>query len=112
MPNPELLPFDKILEMIDWDKVNFEINDIEEGQPAMPDYERQDVRKLILLAAERWLAQDLVEWQVDGVEEYFKDPNLRGTNTPGSGNSTPSLFRKWPSSVTGEFPAVARPERS
>lgn len=78
MPNPTLKPFDEILQMIDWDLVTKEIDDVEINQPAMPDYERQDVRKLILLAAERWLPQDLEEWQVEAVEETFRHPKLRG----------------------------------
>ena len=78
MPNPTLKPFSEIIQTIDWDRVTAEINAIEEGQPAMPDYERQDVRKLVLNAAERWLPQDLEEWQLDAVEERFVHPSLRG----------------------------------
>ena len=63
------LTWDEIFLSLDLDRVQSEINAIEDGQPDMPDYERQDVRELVLVAAERWLEQDLEEWDMEGIEE-------------------------------------------
>lgn len=63
--------WDDILMSLDLEKVQDEINAVEAGQPPMPDYERQDVRELVLIAAERWLEQDLEEFQMTAVEEPF-----------------------------------------
>ena len=63
---------------LDLDKVSAEINAIEAGQPDMPVYERQDVRALVLIAAERWLPYDLEEWDVQGIEESYDSPTFRG----------------------------------
>ncbi len=69
--------WEDILLELDLDKVNSEINAVEAGQPEMPDYERQDVRSLVLIAAERWLPYDLVEWELLGVEENYDSPTFR-----------------------------------
>ena len=68
---------DIILEL-DLDKVSAEINAVEEGQPDMAQYERQDARALVLVAAERWLPYDLEEWELAGVEEEYNSPTFRG----------------------------------
>ena len=70
--------WDEIILTLDLDKVAAEINAVEAGQPEMPDYERRDVRELVLLAAERWLPNDLVELHLDGVEEAHDGTNFRG----------------------------------
>lgn len=72
------LDWDDIFPLIDLQKVDAAINAVEEGQPSMPDYERQDVRELVLVAAARWLPTDLVEWELDAVEEPFETADLRG----------------------------------
>ena len=78
MANPERLEWDDIFVKLDLTKVQSEINDIEAGQSAMPDYERQDVRELVLIAAARWLPTDLIEWDLKAVEENFEVCGFRG----------------------------------
>lgn len=75
---PERLDWDEIFVTLDLEKINDEINAIEEGQPPMPDFDRQDVRELVLIAAARWLPTDLVEWDLDAVEESFEVKDFRG----------------------------------
>ena len=78
MANPKQLDWDDIFVTLDLQKVDNEINAIEAGQPQMPDYDRQDVRELVLIAAARWLPTDLVEWELDAVEEEFEIEGFRG----------------------------------
>lgn len=78
MANPKQLDWDDIFQTLDLDRVDAEINAIEAGQPPMPDYDRQDVRELTLIAAARWLPTDLVEWDLDAVEEPFEIEGFRG----------------------------------
>ncbi len=72
----ELASWEDILLTLDLDRVGAEIDAIEGG--GMPNYERQDVRELVLIAAQRWLVQDLQEVEILGVEEEFETENLRG----------------------------------
>ncbi len=78
MANPKQLDWDDIFVTLDLQKVDDEINAIEVGQPNMPDYDRQDVRELTLIAAARWLPTDLLEWDLDAVEEPFEVQGFRG----------------------------------
>lgn len=78
MANPKTKDWDDIFPLIDLEKVNAEIDLIEVGQPPMPDYDRQDVRELVLIAAARWLPTDLEEWYVDAIEEEFEIEGFRG----------------------------------
>lgn len=78
MPNPKTAEWEDILLSLDLKKVTDEINAIEANQPPMPDYDRQDVRELVLIAAERWLPTDLDEWILDSVEEEFEVAGFRG----------------------------------
>lgn len=75
---PTQKDWNDIFSTIDLDKVNEEISAIEEGQPNMPDYDRQDVRELTLVAAARWLPTDLIEWELDAIEEPFEIQGFRG----------------------------------
>lgn len=93
MPNPERPEWDDIILALDLGKVNAEIDAIESNQPPMPDYDRQDVRELVLVAAERWLPTDLVEWKLEAVEEPFEIQGFRGiTDLRGRHNGLFSAF--------------------
>ena len=70
--------WDEIFPLINLEAVDAEINAIEAGQPVMPDYDRQDVRELVLIAAARWLPTDLEEWKLTSVEEPFEISGFRG----------------------------------
>lgn len=78
MANPKTKDWDEIFPLIDLEKVDAEINAVEDGKSQMPDYDRQDVRELVLIAAARWLPTDLEEWYVDSVEESIEIPGFRG----------------------------------
>lgn len=70
--------WNEIYSRVDWDKVAAEISAVEETQPPMPDFEKEDCRELVFRAAKRWLPYDIVEWSVLGVEEEFESPLCRG----------------------------------
>jgi hypothetical protein len=68
--------WDDVILNLDLEKVGAEIDNVDGGK--MPNFERQDVRELVLIAAKRWLPGDLEEIEILGVEEEFETPTMRG----------------------------------
>lgn len=72
------LTFPQVIDRLDLGKIGKEIDAVESaGGERMASYDFKDVRELVLIAAERWLPEDMEEWDIAEIEGDHRDERFR-----------------------------------
>lgn len=65
-------------ERLEWSRIAAAIDEFAASKPDVHSFDIETARKCVYYALERWLAEDIANCTIEGVEEPFEDPFKRG----------------------------------